>query len=104
MFEILLPLVFYLVCYCHEGFVKPFAGLIFIFLGSFHSYFACKIDSFPKRLLEPKWLLNGGSGSLKNPGAGAVWLRLYSPVKEIYSKSPAKIVYTGILVLLARLS
>ena len=87
VFEILLPLVFYLVCYCHEGFVKPFAGLIFVFQGSFHSYFACKIDSFPKRLWEPKRLLNGGSGSgsgsLKNPGAGAVWLRLrlrlYSP-------------------------
>ena len=58
-----------------------------ISLASFHSYFACKIDSFPKRLWEPKRLLNGGSGSgsgsLKNPGAGAVWLRLrlrlYSP-------------------------
>ena len=33
VFEILLPLVFYLVYYCHKGFVKPFAG-IFIFLGS----------------------------------------------------------------------
>ena len=70
MFEILLPLVFYLVCYCQDGFVKPFPGLIFIFLGSFHSYFACKIDSFPKRLL------NGGSGSLKNRGAGAERLDL----------------------------
>ena len=34
VFEILLPLVFYLLYYCHKGFVKPFAGLIFIFLGS----------------------------------------------------------------------
>ena len=34
MFEILLPLVFYIVYYCLKGFVKPFAGLIFIFLGS----------------------------------------------------------------------
>ena len=31
--EILLPLVFYLAYYYHKGFVKPFAGLIFIFLG-----------------------------------------------------------------------
>ena len=34
VFEILLPLVFYLVYYCHKGFAKPFAGLFFIFLGS----------------------------------------------------------------------
>ena len=30
-FEILLPLVFYLVYYCHKGFVKPFAGLIMLY-------------------------------------------------------------------------
>ena len=34
VFEILLPLVFYLVYYFYKEFVKPFAGLIFIFLGS----------------------------------------------------------------------
>ena len=53
VFEILLPLVFYLVYYCHEGFVKPFAGLIFIFLGSIR-----------------KKGLGGGEGGAERPTPG----------------------------------